>query len=492
MVNLAWYIGIGVNVIIAISTIILILTTAKKQAGRPLSWWKHANGYLALVGLAITTLGTLLLYLQMGLLQDNLTEADTFLPPLLWIGYYITSVSFLGITLDQTNILPIRRNIIYALSIVVFSASGAGLLSYTIYWNDGAVIVLFSNFIADMVGTGLAICIALIAFSVSFTRRIEIVNRNDELNGNDSSKGIYLLTASTVYLMTFVVPRASTESIINPVTVKIIGILIFVTFAIALAKYLIVSPVEKQDKASTGPDLESLLRSSDEYLIGGAVLITFLYVIVSRIDFPILTVAEKNSIGWPIYYLGIWNGNQVYADPIGCLLPLLVAIVVVPLVIILLKAGKPSRLGIALLGINAITSFSLSTADVFLTRQGAIVESPTASVFPFVVGPLLAWFILSVWNQKKNVNTEIIHETSSKSLFALSLSIFSINVVSALVFDILTAVSPYQIIHLGGGIISDGLIWAPALSNCVFLVFIVMSNILKVGISGNALWKGGN
>ncbi|MDF1540964.1 MAG: hypothetical protein P1Q69_18860, partial [Candidatus Thorarchaeota archaeon] len=216
-----------------------------------------------------------------------------------------------------------------------------------------------------------------------------------------------------------------------------------------------------------------------------------LFRLSSRTDFPILTVAEKINIGWPVYYIGIWNENQVYADPIGCLFPLLVGIVVIPLIIVLLKAGKPNRSGVVLLAIGAITSFSLSTADAFLARQGTIVDSPTASIFPFVVGPLMAWFIISAWNQKDNTNTETTQETSSRSLLMLSLSVFSMNVVSALIFDIVTAISPYGIIHLGGGVIADGLIWAPVISTCVFLVFVVLSNILKVGVPGNKLWTDG-
>ncbi|MDF1541328.1 MAG: hypothetical protein P1Q69_20690, partial [Candidatus Thorarchaeota archaeon] len=127
MTNLAWYMGIGVNAVIGVTTIILILVSAKNKSEQSLSGWNQANGYLALIGLVITSLGTLSLYLQMGFLQYNLTEADTFFPPLLWIGYYITSASFLGIVLDQTNITPIHRNLIYTLSIAMFSVSGIGL-----------------------------------------------------------------------------------------------------------------------------------------------------------------------------------------------------------------------------------------------------------------------------------------------------------------------------------------------------------------------------
>ena len=106
----------------------------------------------------------------------------------------------------------------------------------------------------------------------------------------------------------------------------------------------------------------------------------------------------------------------------------------------------------------------------------------------FIVGPLIAWFIVPLW-KKSFMSSENSYEASSSSLLVLSLSIFSAIVVAALIFDILTADSPYGIIHLGGAIFADGLIWAPIISSGVFLVFVIMSNILKVGIPVEMLWK---
>ena len=192
MTDPAWFMGVGVNAIIGITSTIALILALRKQYYESIPWRKSTSGYLAILGIIITSFGTLALYLQMGFIQNDLTEADTLLPPLLWLGYYITSVSFLRIILDLVETTPFRRDLIVCISILVFAISGLGLLNYTIHWNDGAVIVYFSNTVADMLGTGQAICIGIFAFSIAVIKRLEFIGGEDNLETVPSPRGIYL------------------------------------------------------------------------------------------------------------------------------------------------------------------------------------------------------------------------------------------------------------------------------------------------------------
>ncbi|TFH07920.1 MAG: hypothetical protein E4H14_07480 [Candidatus Thorarchaeota archaeon] len=483
MTNLAWYTGVIVNSTIAVALILILFFRILRNDRKSASVNLLLNGVLSILGLLVSSAGTLLLYLQQGAIQLDLTNIDTIFPIFLLVGYSVALIGFLGVILFQSQIRLGLKFIIQGGLAAAFIILGLGMMDYDSYWNDGAVLVVFRNFTVEMMVTYLSMIVAIIGLSYAILQRLsftELVDTDFYKERDRSSSS--LLIAAFFFAIQFAVPRATIESVTNPVSVKIIGLIIIIGYAYYLLEYIRAVPKAGISNTEVSKEVEesTSIGNRDVLTIGGSTLVIAFYVVLMRLGFPILTVFEKIDLGLPIFQIGELRGNTLFIDPFGCLFPLAIAIVIV--VVTLLKYRKwniPDSSILFVILSSAFLSFLISFA-IYLSSDSLSVDfQPSFSVFPFIISSLLSWFvmiqisnrgIISNWKQKTFTIPRIEYLTP--------LLVYAGNTIAALIFDISIADSPFGIIQIGGAGFLDGLLWAPLLSAAFLSIFIILYRLL--------------
>jgi hypothetical protein len=473
MTDLAWYTGTIVNgtllVLLTYLTFKTVASDRKKDRDLITSW----QAIVVLVGLMTTIGGTLFLYLQQRLIERDLTPSDTSLPILLWAGYYVTVLGLLSVGLSKYEIAFSVKVGTFVLAGLLLIVSAIGMFEYTVYWNEGAVLVVYNNYSADYLGIIVAIFVGMFVAFSAVVDRIEFVARESFLKGSREDRAsAYMLFFSVAFLLQFIVPRAVNGSITNPVSVKIVGLVVVAGFAVYFVRHhhLVDRYEGSGTYAESETDAENVGRSEITALAFTTAVIG-LYITLMRLGIPVLTVSEKLELGIPILFVGEWNGNLVFLDYAGCILPLVLAMCIILVIYAVRRNLNLERRSlIYTLSLATLLAFSISAID----RLSSQVMGPV-DVLVFATTPVLSWIMV-------NWRTPIAQLQGSREALLLTMLVYCVITFTAFLFDITTASSPYGVIHVGGAGIVDGLLWAPILSSSVFLSFLVLKKTLVLGV----------
>ena len=175
-------------------------------------------------------------------------------------------------------------------------------------------------------------------------------------------------------------------------------------------------------------------------------------------------------------------------DFFGCVIPLIIEVII--LVFFIIKRDNFPflyRYIFLVLVLTSIIAYSTSVADYLFAPSKQIgVESPAINVISFILAPLLAWiliyFIADRYLKKTIFKSRKMEYYNNKELIMFILLLFSVIGLTAMGFDLTIASSQYNIVHFGGAMVIDGLIWAPVLSISVFTVFLVLRRLLRLTI----------
>ena len=226
----------------------------------------------------------------------------------------------------------------------------------------------------------------------------------------------------------------------------------------------------------------SIIQNEDLVIVGVGAILLVAYVLLMKLDIPVLSVAEKVEQGHPIVYLMRWGEYEIFADAYGCLLPLLLGI----LFLVVIVAKREDQTTILVLILTGLISFGISTSWSLFSSPDSMWQAPRLSVFPFVLSPLLSWFVVLTLTKSRRIKLAEklmpIGSLSHGRILLLSLSVYSINAVASLLFDLAISQSPYGVIHLGAAGLLDGLVWAPVLSAVVFSTFLVLRGMLHLNV----------
>ncbi|MGY5852480.1 MAG: hypothetical protein RTU92_02810 [Candidatus Thorarchaeota archaeon] len=478
--------GIFINTIIVVSLLYILVRLIQNTQSKDRTIQNIGYGILVIVGLMITSLGTLFLYLQHSVLQTDLTTNETIFPYFLWAGYYIASLGYLGVFLKQTSQTPKTKYIVLLLVGFVFLISSLGMLEFNSWFNDGAILVVFVNQLADRIGTITSILIGIFALFTAVEQRLEylqLVTPDVEPEWNQMTS--YLVVVSFIFILQFSIPRVTAESILNPFMIKIVGLILITSLSYFVAKYETLSTrIKPWSEALTDDSDLDIVDRSDLIALGFGSIVLVLYGLAVSIDTSVLSVQEKIDIGYPILHLGTWFSYEVYADAFGVILPIIIAISAV--VLALLKYSDWSSL-LRFFSVYIIVNLSLSILLAILSSSidlsSPLWWSPRFSIIPFIISPIIAC-VLSYFLVKNNLeeSNNTLTFMDSKYRHPLILYTYSSSAVAALLFDITIARSPYGIIHLGAAGFLDGLFWAPLVSSTVLSAILIIFTILKLEI----------
>ena len=209
-----------------------------------------------------------------------------------------------------------------------------------------------------------------------------------------NAKGINHSTASFVYasvffMAQFLVPRASMHSIINPVSVKLIGFSLITGFVYFLTINQPESSYMAQLQLETKSDKLIVKRDDIVFVLFSACCFA-IYIILVALQIPVMTVDEKISAGIPILFLGIWNGYMVYLDIIGGLIPIILTLAILVIALAFTKVQGMKLNGLPqFLATSVIITFGISILDYLLSKSENLEDGQRISLMPFIIGPII-------------------------------------------------------------------------------------------------------
>jgi hypothetical protein len=468
--NPAWITGILTNSLsVAVTCFFTIKVARLKSRQATASIFYEVGGIF--LGLVLTSTSTLLLYVAQSLVQYDLTPASTLFPIGMWMGYFLTSLSLMVLLLETHEEGYFTRVILVGATTVLLMLSGIGLLDYTSFWNGGAILVVFHNGFANTMSTTTAILIGIYGLYKTSSKRLDLLStQKTPLADVVEKRNRYLLITVAVFIVQFTVPRATPETVLNPVSVKLVG-----TTLILLLVFFLFSFLRETGSTSSSQSTIEIVQDDAEagrlsrFIIFG-ICSVLLYVFLMQLNIPILTVHEKLESGIPILILGEFKGGLLVADILGFLLPCLISVAIILVVVVKHRTCFPTlkrSYSLMILAFALSLGFSLLASTTAITPN--IGESPRVDIMAFIFAPAISLILIALLNQR-TASTRFIHvEVEIKSIGWIVLFFFPTIYFSALIFDLIVAAAPFGVIHLGGAGILDGLLWAPILASAIFL-----------------------
>jgi hypothetical protein len=425
-------------------------------------------------GLSVSAIGTVLLYLQQGLVRIDLSPQDTIFPVFLWFGYYLTVMSFSYYSLEYFRKSANLKIAVLVILLTAFVISGAGMVDYSVFWNDGAVLVVFNSPFSEYLGILAGMVVGISSLYLSIVLRFQYIDVGNLKQGSKIDRmSADVLKASLAFSIQFIVPRAMEGSVTNPASVKILAFAVIAAFILFLTR-------SHQHWIDTTPifhDLQTIekhdpISDDDVMIVACAVAATAVYVILSRLGIPVLSVQEKIDMDILIIYLGEWFEYHVFLDLVGAVLP--IALACISFVFIYNQRCWRIQTELYLAG-RLVSTFIVALVLTLSTSP----SSGMMSVMTFMFAPLVAWVLFS-WIVKIRGGNEANHMDNTQTITCKAIAVYAVSVFSAFMADIITAQSPFGILHLGGAGPVDGLLWAPILSMALFSVYLVARKSLKL------------
>ncbi len=469
------YTGIIVN---ASLTLLLSILTVKEllAISKTRESWRTRRHVAVLGGLLSTALvnaSILLLYIQVGQLQYSIGQPETFWPILILLGYHVTLLSMSCIIWRETYASHRYGLVVIVLQAILSVYCICFANDFEVLWEGGPVLLLYTS-AADPITILMGLVIGGAILYHSYVRRVMAISAGQV---DDMGSKAYLMVALAFFAQ-FLVPRAVAGSILDPFSVKLVGMTVVVLFAYSLHRYS--SSIDMESQFQVEVEGESVtapsLGPSTGLLVAAITLVTT-FALASRFQ-PLITADWKEYLQSQSILVGVWNGSNVYISTFAVVIPLVVWLSLMALLTVLKRKEcvQLTRISVPwLILTGALGSLILVASSFSYALDGMITEELVyRSVAPFLVAPILSHLCIKWYASRKTQTTEKAEIANTNSLTRASW-LYGTVLISALIADLIAAFPPlhpfYNNIFIGAGGFFDGLFWAPILAVVVYEVF---------------------
>ena len=408
-------------------------------------------------------------------LKSTLTNYQTFIPNLIWI-FNTLFIGFLFLGIVFYTIPHFIVHLIAFLVYIVLSIYNGVLLlnSYYIFWNNGAVLVYYTNKSGEFYNSLLNISLIIL------TCIYLIYGIFEEKNSKEFFYQKLLLFLSTIDLvLALFIPRTYSFSITNSFSVKIVGYLFFYCFIFILYSTLTLQNkfLKILKKLTKFHFVNDLFMKYNEFFLNSIEVNNDIvnYSLVSLIIFFSLIFLERfgplfvqicfeisKNTGLALYVC-FYNNTSYYIDVIGGILPSLISII-----LIVYEFTKKDKLIAFFMKISYVTIFGLFLSIVFNWYLHLNVESYHGT-YQFLAGFVIPSLLLVLYNLLNTKNLIFINSTEKGNIHLQQTFSNIINpseiyigtFLALIIFDLIQAPSSTGVYLIGGGGLSDGLLLVP-------------------------------
>jgi hypothetical protein len=310
----------------------------------------------------------------------------------------------------------------------------------------------------------------------------------------DSRTSAYLFLA-IAFIIQFYVPRAETTSVLDPFSVKIVGLLVALCFAYSLWRYsqfLCIAddstlPRNAIRLESTASKAQDNMGPSLNLLMGGfSVILAFL---IANMYYDQNSTPIREEMIAQSLYVGQFMGSALYVNIVSVVIPLLVSLVLVVYYHARQDAANQgdNHVSRSLLGLSAAIALVLFLS-IHITRSLQIEQLDSRisqMLFPFMLSPLLASYLLERrerWKEKDTSDSRAQRLKFGKVSMKESVLLYSTILITAIVGDLIVAFSPLYFtlnyVFIGGAGVFDGVLWAPVLTAYLFSIAKALQSLL--------------
>ncbi|MFW9854882.1 MAG: hypothetical protein ACFFFG_07460 [Candidatus Thorarchaeota archaeon] len=436
---------------------------------------------LSLFAFAAVAVSIVLLYLQEFLLRYDLTEATAIWPLFIWLSNLLFT-SLLLLSLLSYYHGPRKSPVVIGLPSILLLLGCMngfwGLSRFNVYWRGGKILVYYLDKQAELINSILIILAIAGSFYLTSSSFLETKEDRD----------LWLTVALLIALLGFFIPRTEAWSITDPVTVKILGFLVYYSF---LGFFMIAWLYPKPFAVKTKQIIAKITPTSfkDNFLdqlpfliyhkkkIQTLLIISTIGVVLTIFGPRLfegsvkiyLTAAQAVEEG-QAFFLGIVNGQQVFFHTIGTVVPLLVTAV---LIIFALVRETPWR-SVFSYGLSLFISQVLLSIffNHVLNLERVNYEANSPFILGFILPPLIITVLVSFFDPMEDETISFFEKVRLKCMPEV---VYGCTVLSTIMFDTFLFNSPTGKILVGGGSITDGIFVLPILN--VFLILFTYSLI---------------
>ncbi len=463
-----------------------------------------------LLSFALMVFSVFLVYIQASLLKRDMTREDTFLPMIMWsFNLLFMLLFFISAYLNLK-----RRHILLEFFVGVLFVIGVyngitGMNEYLVLWNDGTVIVKYTNPNAEFIHSVVQILLLFLTIYVLYTRILagdtDVTNRTDtDADMETHVRLVWLLVSGIILLGTYFLPRTTPGSITDPLSIKLFAYAFFYAF---LGVYIIawIAPqkgfeavlrfLEKMYTKERQQNFLQLLqhaRAAHNGLLLLAVISaiglvsTIVWVKVGRSFVTIYTESSLAVRDGVAVYLFTWRGIKWYIHVYGGLIPIVAMFgILIFLVMSTTKDNNANRRMFGSLGIVIVVQVLLAYVFNNVLKWGRYYNEHYT---PFILAFVLPTMFYSLW--ELFMNPHGLFPFSSKenvlklgswyrivplNVYVLS-GLYSATVISTVLADFLSPSSPTGKLLIGGASFVDGIFLVPLFN--VFLTAFLTSTLV--------------
>ncbi len=469
MQSSVWFAGVVLNgLLTAVVVILLVVLLVRASSPKRLS---HVVTLTGLVGISISNLSLLALYLQIGSLQHDLGAVDTLWPVVFLSGYHLVLISMSCLVWVESYRLQRSGLIIIIVQLALSLFVIVSVTDYRVFWDGGAVLISFSV-LSDGITLWLGMMVGITMIYHAFIKRIEALSMQS--TDEDLISSANFLRIALVFFVQFFIPRAVFGSILDPFTVKIVGFLVTIGFAVTLFRYSVPRP-SITGIVSAAPEARRTenLGPSTLQLIAGLTITAFFFL-TSNMQSEIGQDDTSALIAQSLF-VGTWHNTNVYLNYYAVIIPLLLWLLVIVTIKFILKTRPVSVVrpnGFWLLMVAIIGGMLFLGASFSYTIGGWLTAVvPGHIILPFIVSPLIAAVIFESLGQPAKgwcvENTE--HYLSL--LLRISL-IYGVTLLTIIIGDLIVSFPPFlpeaNYVFIGAAGVLDGVFWAPIMAPTMY------------------------
>jgi hypothetical protein len=487
MLTGVWLTGLGINLLLTLVFAYLLASSLWRDE-RLLKGHSRVPRICvsgALHGSLALYVGLLLTYVQSGVVQTDLTLGQNPWPILVLAGYHLILLSLTLLVWERSYNFT-RIGGLFVVGQIALSTIAIFLSwDFVAIWEQGTVFLSYPP-VGDMLSLFIGMAVGGGLLYSSYIDRVAFLTSSwsEHQQVADQETSAYFLLA-LLFFAQFYVPRAVEGSIVDPFSVKFVGLAVGLGLAYGLNRFLLSLTSEESDEAqlpekrsnASQKSVESLGPSLSLLGVGTVIVALFLVTNASPPEIP-----TRESLIAESVYLGDWLGKSLYLNLHSVVLPMTAWIVAAVLLRLWSRHGAtlrgPTR---GWLLITSIVGFFLFIFISFL--QGPDAYAPLGGIsqmiFPFILSPLIGTLLYERISTKALQGdcsmASKVHQYRCVVLYGtiLTTAVVADTIVS---FALLFAAQSY--IFIGALGIYDGIFWVPLLTVFFFEVIDSLRELL--------------
>ncbi len=471
-----WFAGIMINGL-AISVLMAILLFAIVKLLRSkdtISIIRSGACFGIIICNLLSHLATLSLYLQMDLYQRDIGNYESFWPLIMVISYAFILLFLSVIVWNESYKMNRNGVILLVVQVIISSISIIYSTDYMVFWDNGAVTIMMP-IVGELMFLFLGIFVGSVLIYHAFISLEESID-DPESNRSSVSLSKYYLLLSLSFFMQFLVPRAVMGSLLDPFSVKFIGLIVSMAFSLSVIKFGTHQSTIESMQIITDKTERVVMKTPSLSLLGTSTLIAILFYFITFFQ-PEIDASWTDFLVSQSLYIGTVMSTMIYINYFSVGIPLICLIA--SMLFVLYQRINHENTTIYpsgyLLVLGSIISLGLIIASSFSYSTGGWQTSAIRGhfVIPFMLSFVLAAILLEIKVEAAHA-WNISNSSSFKSNSIRIISLYCVAVISILIADLITSFPPFQPIanqvFIGAAGIFDGVFWAPIMAVVVFEV----------------------